>query len=200
MFVLFPNKEDCHSSLITNCPVDHLICYTDIWGPYHIPSHSGHKYFLTLVDDCSKFTWIYLLCKESDAVNVIRRFFSMVATQFNAAIKSFRSDNTPELSFRDCFADKVLFHQFSCVVRPQQNSIFECKHQHLLNVARVLFFQSRIPIHFWSECLLTATYLINRIPSPILQHKTPYEVLYGIPDDYSACIWVLRICIYTHCT
>lgn len=108
----------------------------------------------------------------------------MVATQYNVAIKSFRSDNAHELSFIELFAEGGVSHQFSRVERPQQNYAVERKHQHLLNVARALFFQSRIPIKFWSECILKATYIINRIPSPLLQHKTPYEVLHGNPADY----------------
>ena len=35
-------------------PFDLIHC--DIWGPYHVPAHSSHKYFLTLVDDCARFT------------------------------------------------------------------------------------------------------------------------------------------------
>lgn len=113
----------------------------------------------------------------------------MINTLFNAKIKMFRSNNASELAFTEFFAKKGVMHQLSCVERPQQNSMVERKHQYLLNVARTLYFQSRISIKFWSECVLTATCLININPSPILKHQTPYEVLYGKAADY----YMLRV-------
>ena len=134
-----------------------------------MPDQSGHRYFLTLVDDCTRFTWLYLLKQKSNVSHVIPRFFNMISTQFNMKIKVFRSENAKELLFHDFFlADMGVIHQFSCVECPQQNSVAERKHQHLLNVARALYFQSRVPLHFWSHCVLTATFLINHIPSPLL--------------------------------
>ena len=88
-------------------------------------------------------------------------------------IKAFRSDNATELLFTDFFAEMGVVHQFSYIEQPQQNSIAERKHHHLLNVVRALFFQSQVPLHFWSQCVLTTTFLINRTPSPLLHHRTP---------------------------
>ena len=92
----------------------------------------------------------------------------MVKTQFGVIIKTFRSDNAEELSFTEFFNEQGTLHQFTCVERPQQNPAFERKHQHLLNVARALYFQSKVPIIYWSECVLHATYLINRTRCKIL--------------------------------
>lgn len=104
------------------------LIHCDIWGPYQSYTHAGQRFFLTIVDDYSRFTWVFMMRHKYDALILIPKFFKYVETQFNKHIKQFRSDNAPELSFADFFISKGVIHQFSCVGRPEQNFVVERKH------------------------------------------------------------------------
>lgn len=52
-------------------------------------------------------------------------------------------------------------------------------------MARSLYFQSGVPIHLWNECVLTAVFFINRIPSLMLHNQSPFTLLYNSPVDHS---------------
>jgi len=59
------------------------------------------------------------------------------------------------------------------------------KHRHILELARALRFQSHLPLHFWVECISAIVHIINRLPTPILSHHTPFEKLYKKIPSYS---------------
>ena len=60
-----------------------------------------------------------------------------------------------------------------CPYTPQQNGIAERKNRLLLEVARFLMFTSSTPNRYWEEAILTAAYLINRLPTKVLKYQTP---------------------------
>ncbi|CAM8878685.1 unnamed protein product [Rhodiola kirilowii] len=160
------------------------LIHCDLWGPFNTSTMNGSKYFLTIVDDKSRCTWTYLLKTKNEAPDYLIQFYELILTQFGHKIKVLRSDNGTEFfneKMENYLLNRGCIHQSSCPYTPQQNGVAERKHRHLLNVARALRFQSHVPKIFWGDCILTATYLINRIPTNLLQGKSPYEVLFGSP-------------------
>lgn len=163
------------------------LVHIDIWGPYKVCTKGKFKFFLTIVDDKTRHTWVYLLQYKSEALKTLENFMSYVHTHFNTTVKTLRSDNALEFDDAHCkqfFAKNGVVHQSSCVYRPQQNARVERKHRHILEVARSLRFQASLPLNYWGDCVLAAVYLINRTPSYVLNFKIPYEILYDSKPDY----------------
>nr|KYP41064.1 Retrovirus-related Pol polyprotein from transposon TNT 1-94 [Cajanus cajan] len=157
-----------------------FLVHTDVWGPAHVPNISGAKWFLTFIDDCTRVTWVFLLKQKSEVSSVFVQFISMIKNQFGVGIKRIRSDNAKDyfnLVLNSFCQKEGIIHESSCVNTPQQNGIAERKNGHLLDQTRALLFQNHVPKRFWGEALLTATYLINRLPTKILNLKSPMEVL-----------------------
>ena len=99
------------------------LVHIDIWGPYHVQTYNGYRYFLAIVDDYSRTTWTHLLATKCNVVPLIKAFVEMADTQFNAKVKTIRSDNALELGVNKeaitFFVSKGIIHQTSCVATPQ---------------------------------------------------------------------------------
>ncbi|KAL0344878.1 UNVERIFIED_CONTAM: Retrovirus-related Pol polyprotein from transposon RE1 [Sesamum radiatum] len=164
------------------------LIHVDLWGPYRTQTYNGCNYFLTIVDDFSRATWTFLLRYKTQVCHTLDMFFKMILTQFESKIQFLRSDNGTEFTNTSChslFNSLGILHQKSCPHTPQQNGVVERKHRHILEVARALKFQANLPSKYWGETILAATYLINRLPTQLLNWKSPYEVLYKKPPSYS---------------
>jgi hypothetical protein len=121
---------------------------------------------------------VYLLKGKYDVCQTIKDFCTMVQNQHQTNIQVFRSDNGKEYfntNLGDFFLQNGIIHQSSCPNTPQQNGVAERKNRHLLEVARALLFSSKVPNYMWGEAVLTAAYLINRMPSKVLNFQTPID-------------------------
>jgi len=174
------------STISTSAPFE--LIHIDTWGPYHTKTYTGHRYFLTIVDDYTRTTWTHLMMSKDEAIIFIKAFVAMIDTQFHSKVQTIRSDNalefTKSVTALNFFASNGILHQTSCIQTPQQNGVVERKHKHLLKVSRALLFQSKLPLRFWGDCVLTATHIINRLPTLLLQNKSPFEVLYKKVPSY----------------
>ncbi|GJU29238.1 cysteine-rich receptor-like protein kinase 8 [Tanacetum coccineum] len=117
---------------------------------------------------------------DLNSFEALKSFLKFVSTKFEKQVKIVRSDNALEFVKGQCgpyLLSKRIVHQTSCVDRPQQNGRVERKHMHILDTARALRFHAKSPLKFWGDCVTTATYLINWLPSSVIGNVTPYEIL-----------------------
>ena len=132
--------------------------------------------FLTIIDDHTRSTWTHLMTNKSQVSHIRKTFYHYIQNQFQTSIKTTRSDNVSEFLGKKCislFQQFNIVHQLSMPYTPQQNSVVERKHRHLLDTARAIKIHANLPNSFWGECVLTATYLINRMSTPVLAWKSP---------------------------
>jgi len=98
-------------------------------------------------------------------------------------MKIVRSDNGPEFTIPKFYASKCILHQTSSVETPQQNARVERKHQHILNIIKAFLFQSHLPKSFWSYAAVHTVFIMNRVPSPVLQNQSPYFLMHKTQPD-----------------
>lgn len=177
----FPLKE---CSIVAVFELIHM----DVWEPYVEENLIDCHYMLTVVDDFSRGAWCYLFKHKIEVPQLIQNFLPIIKTQFNTKVKIIRTDNGTEFVGKyteHIFNSFGIVHQKTCVHTPQQNGVVERKHKHLLEIARALMFQASLPQKFWHFSLLAATYLVNRLPTPTLDWKTPYSILFHKEPDYT---------------
>ncbi|KAL5738844.1 hypothetical protein ACOSP7_031605 [Xanthoceras sorbifolium] len=161
---------------------------SDVWGPSPITTKGGSQYYVSFINDCTRFCWVYLMKHRSDFFSIYSNFRTLVKTQHSAVIKCFRCDLGGEYTsnkFCELLAFDGTVHQSSCIDTPEQNDIAERKHRHIVETAHSLLLSSSVPSEFWGEAVLTAVHVINKISSSLTSGLSSFEKLYGHAPNYS---------------
>ena len=138
---------------------------------------------MIFVDDFSKYTWLFPLKNKSDVFNVFTEFYKKTERQFCQKLCAFQSDWGGEFKSLNKFHG--IHHRVSCPYTPEQNGTAERRHKHLIETSLALLKQVSLPTTFWDEAVTTASFLINRMPTPLLANQSSYEILFKHLPDYN---------------
>ena len=162
------------------------VVHTDVWGLSPCISVDGFRYYVTFIDECTRHCWIFPLKNKSDVCSVFVGFYNFVLNHFSTTIKTLQSDGGGEYIskiFQIFLLDKGITHQLSCPHTPEQNGLAERKHRHIIETSITLLQTASLPPQFWSFACQVAVYLINRMPTSVLNNKSPFELLFkSIPE------------------
>ena len=142
---------------------------------------------------------------KSKVEKLFKKFYTMIKNQFQTQIKILHSNDETKY-FNDVLGnllqEKGIQHYSTCSDTPQQNGIAERKNRHLLEVARAIMFSMHVPKYLWGDAILTASNLINRMPTRVLRYITPLEGLRKIfPEckiNYDLPLKVFGCTVYVH--
>ena len=161
------------------------LIHTDVCGPMHTVTPSQKRYILTIIDDFSRYTYVYLMSHKDEASPLIKDFIEMAKTQFNTRPKIIRSDRGGEYVNTDLqthLRKEGIAMQCTAPYSPQQNGVAERKNRSLIEMTRCMLIDAKLDKKYWGEAVVTANYLQNRLPSRSIE-KTPYELWYSRKPD-----------------
>ena len=141
--------------------------HLDLLGHTRTPSYNSFQYAMIVVDDFSKYTWIYFLQHKSEIFYSIYSFKTHVEQEFGCNIKCMRIDNGDEYMFEEflIYCEKHgIGRQMTCPNTPRQNGIVERKLAHLTVVCLSWPHDKNLPKELWAEAFLCVCYAINRLP------------------------------------
>ncbi|KAK1616242.1 hypothetical protein QYE76_021759 [Lolium multiflorum] len=164
------------------------LLHVDLFGPTTHASFGGKKYCLVIVDDYSRYTWVFFLKTKDETQQIFIDFATKVQREQNLLIMAIRSDNGSEFknyTLNDFLSDEGIRHQYSAAYTPQQNGVAERKNQTLLDMARSMMAEYKSRYNFWAEAISTACHSSNRLYLRKGLNKTPYEILTGNKPNIS---------------
>ena len=171
----FPKKSNRNTEVLD-------MVHTDICGPMRTESLGKARYFIEFINDKSRWTEVRFLRYKSDALQATKDFITLMENQKGRTVKCLQSDNGGEYTggeFDAYLKSKGITRRLTVPYNTEQNGVAERKNRTLLETARCLLLDARLPDSFWAEAVNTANYVRNRLPTKNLDDKTPFEVWTG---------------------
>ena len=167
------------------------LLHIDLFRSTTYTSIGGNKYGFVIVDDFTRYTWVFFLVDKSDVFATFKTFIKRFHNEFETTIKKVRSNGSEFKNTRiDELCDEFgIRHQFLAKYTPQSNGLVERKNRTLIDMAISMLSEYNVSQSFWAKAINMACYCSNRLYCHLLKEKTPYELLNGIKPN-TAYFWV----------
>ncbi|KAL0408278.1 UNVERIFIED_CONTAM: Retrovirus-related Pol polyprotein from transposon RE1 [Sesamum radiatum] len=159
---IMPNDIDVNCWIIDTGATNHVCANIALFSSYAPPTYS---HYVHLPDGTKRIVRYTGTVKHNNKVNLTNVLF---VPQFSVNLLS-------DQETKDNLVIGVPFRRLY---------IYTHQHDLLVDSSNVVLQSASLPIKFWADAILTATYLLNWTPTKILEWKTPFERLYGRVPKY----------------
>ncbi|GKB07370.1 putative ribonuclease H-like domain-containing protein [Tanacetum coccineum] len=176
------HRASCKSKTENSISLPLHLLHMDLFGPTFVKSLMKKMYCLVVTNDYSRFTWVFFLATKDETSGILKSFITGIENLVDHKVKVIRCDNGTEFKNREMnqFCEmKGILRQFSVARTPQQNGVAKRRNRILIEAARTMLADSKLPTTFWAEAVNTACYVQNRVLVVKPHNKTPYELFHG---------------------
>jgi len=111
-------------------------------------------------------TWVYFMKERSEVFQIFKKFKALAENQSGCKLKMIRSDRGTEYTstqFDKFCEDEGVKHQLTTGYTPQQIEVSERKNRTVMEMARCMLAEKKMPKKFWAEAVYTTVYLLNKL-------------------------------------
>lgn len=158
------------------------IVHSDLSGMFSVESLGRKRYYITFIDDFTRYAWIYFLQNKSDTFEILRNFVKKIENQYGVILKKLFSDNGGEYidgRVEQFLAQHGIDHEYSPSHEHESNGVAERFNRTIVTKARTMLID--FPKFLWAEAIATSVYLYNRTPHRTINYQSPIELLDGVP-------------------
>nr|GEY06992.1 zinc finger, CCHC-type [Tanacetum cinerariifolium] len=159
-------------------PLD--LVYGDLYGPITPPTPSGKKYIFLLVDDYSRYMWVYFLNTKDQAFDTFNEYKKSIENELRTTLKMLRTDRGGEFTsneFMKYCKENGISRQLTAPYSPKQNGVVERRNRTIMSTTRCMMKAPSMHQNFWAEAVRHAIYILNSVPTKALEDITPYEAI-----------------------
>ncbi|GJU13478.1 putative ribonuclease H-like domain-containing protein [Tanacetum coccineum] len=154
----------------------------DLFGPTFVKSLMKKMYYVVVTDDYSRFTWVFFLATKDETSGILKSFMTGIENLVDHKVKIIRCDNGTKFKNKEInqfYEMKGILRQFSVARNPQQNEVAERRNRTLIEAARTMLADSKLPTTFSAKAVSTTCYVQNRVLVVKPYNNTPYELFHG---------------------
>nr|GEW45555.1 hypothetical protein [Tanacetum cinerariifolium] len=174
--------SSCKTKIVSSISQPLQMLCMDLFGPTFVKSLMKKMYYRVVTDDFSRFSWVFFLATKDETSEILKKFITDIENLTDLRVKVIRCDNGTEFKNRVMiqFCEmKGIKRELSVARTSQQNGVAKRKIKTLIEAARTMLADSKLPTTFWAEALNTACYVQNRVLVIKPHNKTPCELFLG---------------------
>jgi transposase InsO family protein len=168
---------------VTRSTIPGEFIHSDLFGPLRTQSPSGKRYFVSFIDDATRFANVYFVNRKSEVPLKFKEFLSSLPSGFRVRKLHFDKGGEYSSTIFIEFLDKLgIQHTSAPTATPEYNGVAERFNRTIMELVRAMLLSSNLPHTTWAEAVRHAVYINNRAPTKAngLNSKSPYELWTGI--------------------